>query len=140
MHVPWSTIAELGRSGAIKVFINFPVGMAIQHLLKRSGEFSSRERSKLDDFFGTGEWFDLLYKSDSGLLGEPVTDKVNNAGDRLVKWYRGRLKYTFGHVATAREVRSNSGQPLYYLIFAGPNNSGAVIAQNVLKQGTCTIR
>lgn len=122
------------------MFINFPVGMAIQHLLKRSGEFSSRERAKLDDYFGTGEWFDLLYKSDSGLLGEPVTGKVNNAGDRLVKWYHGRLKYTFGHVTTAREVRSNSGRPLYPLIFAGPNKTAAVIAQNVLKQGTRTIR
>ena len=140
MHVPWSTVSELGRTGAIEVFINFPVGMAIQRLLKRSGEFSSRERAKLDDYFGTDEWFNLLYQSDSGLFGETVTTKVDNAGDRLVRWYRGRLRNAFGHVTTAREVRSTSGRPLYYLIFAGPNKTGAVIAQNVLKQGTRTIR
>ena len=108
------------------MFINFPVGMAIQRLLKRSGEFSSGERVKLDDDFGIGEWFDLLCKSDSGLFGEPVTSKVNNAGDRLVSWYRGRLRDAFGHVTTAREVRSTSGRPLYSLIFAGPNKTGPV--------------
>ena len=66
--------------------------------------------------------------------------RFNNAGDRLVKWYRGRLRDAFGHVTTAREVRSTSGHPLYYLIFAGPNKTGAVIAQNVLKQGKRMIR
>ena len=106
------------------MFINFPVGMAVQCLLERSGEFSSKERINLDDHFGTGEWFDLLYKSDSGLFGAPVTSKVDNAGDRLVNWYRGRLRDAFGHVTTAHEVRSTAGRPLYYLIFAGPKKPG----------------
>ncbi len=136
MHVPWNTIVELGRTGAIEVFINFPVGMAIQRLLKRSGQFSSRERAKLDGYFGTGDWFDLLYRSDGGLFGDAVTAKVANAGDRLVRWYRERLRDAFGYVTSAREVRSTAGRPLYYLIFAGPNKTGVRIAQTVLKQGT----
>lgn len=73
MHGPWSTIAELGRTGAIEVFINFPDGMAIQRLLKRSGEFSSKERVRFDDCFGNDEWYNMRYKLDSGLFGEPVT-------------------------------------------------------------------
>ena len=31
-------------------------------------------------------------------------------------------------------------KPLYYLIFAGPNRTGARIARNVLKQGTRRIQ
>ena len=85
MHVPWETIADLGRTGAIEVFINFPVGMAVQRLLKRSGEFSDRERRKLDRYFGTEEWFDLLYRTETDLLGHKVA-KVDHSGDLLVKW------------------------------------------------------
>ena len=139
MHVPWNTIADLGKTGAIEVFINFPVGMAIQRLLKRSGEFSNKEREKLDLYFGTEEWFDLLYQAEKDLIGEKVT-KVKNAGDVLVKWYRDRLKGVFGYVTTAREIQATNGRPLYYLIFAGPNKTGAKIAEHVLRQGARKIR
>ena len=74
------------------------------------------------------------------LFAGTMTTKVGNTGDSLVRWHRGRLRNAFGHVTTARELGSTSGRPLYYLIFAGPNKTGAVIAQNVLKQGTRTIR
>ena len=83
MQVPWNTVAELGRTGAIEVFINFPVGMAIQRLLKKNGQFSPNERAKLDSYFGTDEWFDLLYREKTDLFGEVGVDKLQNAGDRL---------------------------------------------------------
>ena len=140
MQVPWSTIAEIGRTKAIEVFINFPVGMAIQRLLKRNGQFSPNERARLDSYFGTDEWFDLLYRKKKDLFGDGGVDKLKDAGDRLVKWYRGRLKDAFGHVTTAREVQSTTGRPLYYLIFAGPNKKGAAIADHVLQQGARRVR
>ena len=139
MQVPWDTIAEIGKTKAIEIFINFPVGMAIQRLLKRSGQFTSKERSKLDQYFGTDEWYDLLYERDHGLFGENTT-KRQNSGDVLVKWYRERLKKVFGHVSTAREIQNTRGRPLYYLIFAGPNKTGAKIAEDVLRQGARRIR
>lgn len=140
MQVPWSTIAEIGKTKAIEVFINFPVGMAIQRLLKKNGQFSPNERARLDSYFGTGEWFDLLYRKKKDLFGDVGIDKLKDAGDRLVKWYRGRLQDAFGHVTTAREVQSTTGRPLYYLIFAGPNKKGVAIADHVLQQGARRVR
>ena len=140
MQVPWNTIAEIGKTGAIEVFINFPVGMAIQRLLKKNGLFSPNERAKLDNYFGTDEWFDLLYRKKKDLFEDVGVDKLQDAGDRLVKWYRGRLKDAFGHVTTAREVQSTTGRPLYYLIFAGPNKKGAEIADHALQQGARRVR
>lgn len=134
MQVPWDTIGEIGKTKAIEVFINFPVGMAIQRLLKRSGKFSEKERAKLDEYFGTDEWFDLLYKHESDLFGGNVT-KIQDSGDVLVRWYRKRLGEVFPYVSTAREIQSSNGRPLYYLIFAGPNSTGGKIADEVLKQG-----
>lgn len=135
MQVPWDTIAALGKTKAIEVFINFPVGMAIQRLLKRSGEFSDTERAKLDTYFGTPEWFELLYQRREDLFGDNLI-KIDNSGAVLMQWYRDRLQKVFGHVSPARLIRSTSNRPLYYLIHAGPNPTGAKIAAYVLEQGT----
>ena len=139
MQVPWDTIADLGATGAIEVLINFPVGMAIQRLLKRSGQFSTAEKAKLNGYFGTDEWFHLLYRHNDDLLGGRFT-KVQQSGDLLVRWYRKRLKEVFGHVTEAREIQSTTGRPLYYLIFAGPKKVGAKIANDVLNMGARRVR
>ena len=139
MQVPWSTLAKLAKTEAIEVLINFPVGMAIQRLLKRSGAFSEHEREKLDGYFGTSRWFNLLYEKEPDLFGDNVV-KVSRSGDVLVKWYRNRLKELFRYVTAAREVQDTTGRPLYYLIFAGPNQTGAKIASEVLKQGARIVR
>ena len=139
MQVPWNTIAALGRTQKIEVFINFPVGMAIQRLLPRSGEFTKKHRDKLDRYFGTNEWFDMAYDSHDGLLGEQVT-KRRKTGDEIVRWYRDRLKTVFAEVSAAREVRLPNGRPLYYLIFAGHNATGRRIADNILKHGARVVR
>ena len=139
MQVPWSTLVKLAETEAIEVLINFPVGMAIQRLLKRSGDFSAREREKLNEYFGTDEWFRLLYKKRADLFGNNLI-KIRYSGDLLVKWYSRRLKKLFGYVSGAREVQSSRGHPLYYLIFAGPNETGYKIASDILKQGARRIR
>ena len=134
MQVPWDTIAEIGKTSAIEIFINFPVGMAIQRLLKKSGQFTSKELNKLNQYFGTDEWYDLLYAHQVDLFGVS-TAKVQHSGDVLVKWYRKRLQTVFPYVSSAREIQSTKGRALYYLIFAGPNKAGLKIANYVLKTG-----
>jgi hypothetical protein len=73
-----------------------------------------------------------------GVLGDNV-EKIRNSGDVLVRWYRKRLKEIFGYVSAAREIRNTRGRPLYYLIFAGPNATGARVAGDILKQGARAI-
>ena len=92
-----------------------------------------------DDYFGTDEWFDLVYNTQTDMFGQRVT-KAKGSADILVKWYKERLEEVFGYVSTAREIQSTKGRPLYYLIFAGPNKTGARIADYVLRQGARTVR
>ena len=139
MQVPWKTLVSLAETKAIEVLVNFPVGMAIQRLLPRNGKFTDNARRKLDWYFGTTEWHSLMYEKYMGLFGEDV-EKSSGAADKLVKWYRSRLKDIFGHVSVAREVQTQAGRPLYYLIFAGPNRAGVRIANDVLKQGAREVR
>ncbi len=96
MHVPWSTIELLAKTEHIEVFLNFPVGMAIQRLLPRNGRFTAKQRAKLDDYFGDPGWYDQVYVVEQGLFEEELR-KRDDAAERLVTWFRGRLKTAFGY-------------------------------------------
>jgi three-Cys-motif partner protein len=134
MQVPWVTIEALARTKAIEVFINFPLGMAVQRLLTRSGEIQEGWQISLDTFFGSSEWRQLAYEERSDLFG-PRRSKLPDSGLRLLEWYRGRLRATFGHVSTARLIKNTRGNPLYYLIWAGPNKKGLDGADHILSKG-----
>src|SRR5262249_42251505 len=62
MQVPWSTIKVLAGTQSIEVIINFPLGMAIQRLLTRSGEIRQEWQMSLDNFFGSRDWHRLVYE------------------------------------------------------------------------------
>jgi three-Cys-motif partner protein len=135
MQVPWKTISDIGDTGALEIFLNFPLGMAIQRLLKRDAKFSSRERARLDEYFGDPGWFDVAYPESRGLF-ESIRAKAPNAEELLVKWYRNRLAALFGYVSEAYLVRNSHGGHLYFLVFAGPNKTGAKIANDILRGGS----
>lgn len=134
MQVNWKTIQSLASTNAIEVIINLPVGMAIQRYLERSGDVSLERRARLDDYFGDPGWYDIVYEEQFDLLG-PVVTKRSESGHRLARWYQQRLKSIFGFSSPARLIRNSKGGHLYYLIWAGPNGTGAKIASYVLNQG-----
>jgi len=134
MQVPWSTLSHLAETRALEVFLNFPVGMSIQRLLKRDGQFTEKERRKLDQYFGDEGWFDVIYPRKRDLFGLERS-KVEDAEQRLVAWYRERLRKKFGFVSEPHLVVNSRGGHLYFLVFAGPNPTGARIANYVLQAG-----
>ena len=134
MHVPWETIEALGKTRAIEVLINFPMGMAIQRLLVRSGDISLGWQTALDKFFGSPDWRDHAYEQNTGLFGL-TTLKLRDSGTRLLDWYRARLKKAFGNVSTARLIKNTQGGHLYYLVWAGPHGKGLEGADYILSKG-----
>jgi len=135
MQVPWNIIEKIAETRAIEIILNFPVGMAIQRLLPRSGVFTAEQRERLNRYFGLVEWEEVIYQRSIDLFGATDVQKVQNSGNRLVSWYRDRLKLLFGFSSLPRLVRNSRGSHLYYLLFAGPNENGAKIASEVLRQG-----
>jgi three-Cys-motif partner protein len=134
MHVPWATIEALAKTRGIEVLINFPMGMAIQRLLARTGEITPSRRAALDAFFGSPDWYQHAYESGQDLFG-PKTLKLRDSGERLLEWYRSRLRGVFGHVSSARLIRNTKGGHLYYLIWAGPHKAGLKGAEYILNKG-----
>jgi three-Cys-motif partner protein len=134
MHVPWATIDALAATKAIEVLINFPFGMAINRLLTRSGSIDATWQASLDEFFGSGDWRTTAYEETRDLFGSRQ-NKVGDAEHRILQWYSDRLQNVFGYVSTARLIRNTRGNPLYYLIWAGPNATGLKGAEYILSKG-----
>jgi len=131
MHVPWATVNALARTKAIEVVINFPMGMAIQRRLPRSAEITLSGRKALDDFFGSPEWWGHAYEDVSGFFAT-LSEKREDAAERLLKWYRWRLKEAFGYVSPAQLICNTRGGHLYYLVWAGPHERGLKGARHIL--------
>ena len=135
MQVPWSVIETISKTNALEIILNLPVGHTLQRLLPRTGQFTSEKRLGLDQYFGTDEWFDVIYEKSPGLFGDEIS-KFEKAGERLTLWYRSRLKNTFGKASSARLIKNSRGGHLYYLIWAGHHPKGYEIAEDIfLSQG-----
>lgn len=132
MQVPWKTIKDIGKTKAVEIILNLPVGMAIQRLLPKSGEFSVEQRKKLTEYFGSPDWEPIVYEEKHDLFGL-LRIKKADAGEQLAKWYQKRLKEAYGHSSKPRLIKNPRGTHLYYLLWAGPNPTGKKIAEDVLK-------
>lgn len=134
-HLEWATLEALAETGTMEVVINFPLAMAINRLITRSGEVRETWAGQLTACFGTDEWRTLSYTSQPDLFGGEITTKNDDVADRLLALYVSRLKGIFPYVAKPRLIRNTRNAPLYYLIWAGPNKLGLTGADYILRQG-----
>jgi three-Cys-motif partner protein len=134
-HLHWQTIEALAATKHFEVIINFPLGMAINRLITKSGDIPVNWRRDLDAYFGGNDWESLVYDDTPTLFGDTERQKVENAGKRLLEYYVERLRRTFGHAATPSLVRNTRGTPIYYMLWAGPHRLGHKIADHILRLG-----
>lgn len=140
MQVSWNTIEAISKTKAIDLWILFPLGVAINRLLKKDGNISETWKSKLDHIFGTKDWYDKFYqvKTVENLFGEEsCIEKVGNF-EIISQYFVDRLKAIFPGVADNPLPLCNSrNNPLYLLCFASANPTGSKtaikIAQDILK-------
>jgi three-Cys-motif partner protein len=135
MQVPWQVIEDIAANKHLEIILNLPVGMAIQRFLPKSGQFSDEQRKYLNEYFGSTEWEQIIYQKSPDLFGGEYTTKFQDSGERLALWYSKRLKKAFGFCPPPRLITNTRGTHLYYLLFAGPKENGAKIAEHVLNQG-----
>jgi len=133
-HLRWQTVETLGATGKFEVIVNFPLGMAINRLITRSGRIPENWRADLNGCFGTTDWENLAYSDEETLFGNTDRRKVDDAAARLLDLYVSRLEAAFGHVATPSVVRNTRGMPIYYMLWAGPHPLGRKIADEILKK------
>lgn len=140
MEVEWNTIEAIASTQAIDLWLLFPLGVAVNRLLRRNGQIDESVKKKLDRFFGTTDWFDQFYqpKTTDSLFGtERIIEKVVNF-EGISKYFVQRLKSVFADAAdNPLQLYNSKNNPLYLLCFAVGNKKGAPIAikiaQDILK-------
>lgn len=131
----WASIEKLARTGLFEVIVNYAYGMAIQRLLPNNGQVPDGWAATLDAYFGGRGWFDAIYRPRDGFFAGDGFEKRDDAGERLLEFYRSRLRDAFGFVSSPRLIRNTRGSPLYYLVWAGPHKAGLKGAEYILTMG-----
>jgi three-Cys-motif partner protein len=140
MQVEWKTIEAVSETRAIDLWLLFPLGVAVNRLLKRDGNIDPVIRESLDRLLGATDWYDAFYPSRKtlGLFGEET--QMEKVGfNAIIEYFVGRLKTIFPGVAENPLPLYNSrNNPLYLLCFAAGNPRGAPtaikIAQEILER------
>ena len=140
MEVEWDTIAAIANTQAIDLWILFPLGIAVNRLLRKDGDVDPTVRHKLDRFFGTANWYDAFYETVSNptLFGEEMVTQKTSDFQSIGQYFVKRLQTVFTRVANNPLPLYNSkNNPLYLLCFAAGNPTGAStavkIAQDILR-------
>ena len=134
MEVEWHTIAAIANTQAIDLWILFPLGIAVNRLLKTDGNVDPTIREKLNSFFGTADWYDTFYETVSNptLFGEETVTRKTSDFRSITQYFVERLQTVFTRVVNNPLPLYNSkNNPLYLLCFAAGNPKGAPIAVRI---------
>jgi three-Cys-motif partner protein len=124
MQVEWETLVAVAATQAIDLWLLFPLGVAVSRLLVRDGDIPDSWAARLDKIFGTHDWFEAFYVTETqpGLFREePHTRRVADV-ERIGEYFVGRLGEIFAGVArNPLALRNSKKSPLFLLCFATAN-------------------
>lgn len=127
MQVEWDTIEAIASTEAIDLWLLFPLGIAVNRMLPKTGIIPENWRLSLNKLFGTEEWFEKFYKPDNNptLFGDKSNKFIKADMKTISDYFISRLRDTFHGVAgTPGILRNSSNSPLYLLCFAVSNKNG----------------
>ena len=141
-QVRWPTIEAIAATKAIDLWVLWPLGIAVNRMVTRSGDIPAGWRKSLDTLLGTPDWYGAFYSVTKtvNLFGDEIDQVEKATTDSIGQYLNARLKTVFPAVAeNPRVLRNSTGCPIYLLCFAAGNENGAPIAiriaQHLLKRG-----
>jgi three-Cys-motif partner protein len=137
MQVSWSTIEAIAETKAIDLWILFPLGVAVNRLLRRDAQISPAIRKRLNFIFGSPDWYQAFYqkKRKEDLFGENEATIKDCSFDSIAEYFVNRLLSIFPGVAPKPlALRNSKNIPLYLLCFAAANVKGAKTAIKIAQE------
>ncbi|HKT89027.1 MAG TPA: three-Cys-motif partner protein TcmP [Candidatus Sulfotelmatobacter sp.] len=126
--VKWETIAALGRTRAVDLWVLFPY-FAINRMLVRNRRPPKAWADRLTSVFGTPEWEDTFYSTTSfgSLLDSGSVESVHKSADHRVitDFFVRRLSRAFVAVSNPFPMHNSHGALLFILFFAAANEHSA---------------
>ena len=127
MQVEWKTIETIAKTQAIDMWMLFPI-FGVNRMLVRHGKPPESWRAKLTSVFGTDQWEEEFYTTESSLIaGVQIVTKTADIA-KISNFFVNRLRGIFAAVAEPLLLRNNRGTALFLLVFAAANQRGAPTA------------
>lgn len=136
MQVGWPTMEAVARTEAIDLWILFPLGVAVNRMLTKDGQINEKWKRRLDEMFGSGDWYNAFYRANSqtSLLDEAPKMQKTADFSVILAYYVDRLKTVFQHVAeNPLQLYNSKNSPLYALFFAAGNPKGGKTAVKIAR-------
>ncbi|MFC1521860.1 three-Cys-motif partner protein TcmP [Elusimicrobiota bacterium] len=134
MDVEWETIKALAKAGTVEILLNFPTMAINRGILRQRPEAISQEnKDRMARFWGTGDWMADIYKEEQTLF-EIERIKIRDSGIELGNRFKKRLRELFPHCTTPVLMTNSKNAPLYCIMFAGHNITGAKIARDIFER------
>jgi three-Cys-motif partner protein len=136
MSVNWDTVAALGRTGAIDLWILLPLGQAINRMLPREGLPMTAWGNRLTAFFGTDGWTEAFYRPSAqpSLFDDVAGFEKQASFESIGAFFSERLKTVFPQVASNSLMLMNSRNvPIFALYFPASNSTAVGIANHILR-------
>lgn len=135
MNLEWSTVERIAAVGRLEIFLNIPT-MALNRagLPNDPQQLTEAHVERNNRFWGTPEWRSMFYGTVPTLFGPWEVKTKPTTAIRLAEFYAAQLKQVFPYVTEPLEITNTKGVPIYCLIFAGHNMTGAKIARSIFKR------
>lgn len=131
MHVEWTTLQAIAKTGAIDVWYLFPYSGLYRQAAKNADAMDSDKEESITRLLGTDEWRQVFYapKRQASLFGGDDGDEREADHRQMLDFVSKRLKELFPAVTDPKilyqsgDSKNPSGAPLFALYFAASNPS-----------------
>lgn len=143
LQLDWEVLAEAGRMGSVEIFLNFPIhDMNRNAKREKITDADPKSRAKMTKFWGDESWHAAMFAPSSqenffAMLGDENALEMEKIDQRsFVAAFQKRLQETarFKYVPDPVPMKNSIGAVVYYLFFASNNDTGARIANSVMKR------
>lgn len=129
MHVEWSTLEAIAKTGAVDVWYLFPYAGLYRQAAKNADALDADKEASLTRVLGTDEWRQAFYAQNpqSDLFGGNNGDVRDTDHRQMLEFVSKRLKGLFPAVTDPKvlyqggDAKNPSGAPLFALYFAASN-------------------
>jgi three-Cys-motif partner protein len=129
MHVEWTTLQAIAKTGAIDVWYLFPYSGLYRQAAKDADAIDADKQESITRLLGTDEWRQVFYtpKRQASLFGGDDGDERDADHHQMLDFVSERLKGLFPAVTAPKilyqggDSKTPSGAPLFALYFAASN-------------------
>jgi three-Cys-motif partner protein len=135
LDLDWDVIHQAGQSGAVDMFLNFPVMDMNRNAIWRNPDKAPPGGvDRMNNFWGDESWRNAAYaEARQGSFFGPELEKQGN--EQIVAAFQERLKKVagFGFVPKPLPMRNSKKVVVYYLFFASPKAVAEKIITDIFR-------